>query len=367
MALEEFAYQLGFDDFDRRLLPADARTPGTDSFRAAVTSYLEGQYRDFGGRVHIGVDDARRLIDVRWSPDPAGPDPEEVALDRLNRRQYAAAIPLLEVLRRHQPGEAKHPYNLGMAYSDLGQFERARSLLRESLKIDPTNANALVALGVAEVRAGDTAAAIAALTEAVRRDPDNPWARRNLGGCLAKEGRAAEAEPHLRRAVELAPDDPQAVFGLAQVLEAVGQPAEADGLYVRLIDQDLTGRIGEMAKDARRRLAQQSFRAPTGPAPRPDAVMYLLGALERFEKMTPAQVQQVGFEIAVMGMKGLDTNDPAQKYRLKTLAGSYSGLHLVCLMFVAFRQVAPQHSIGFDLAREYAEAERMYQARKQDK
>ena len=64
--------------------------------------------------------------------------------------------------------------------------------------------------------------------------------------------------------------------------------------------------------------------------------MYCLGAIQKFEKMNPTEVQKIGFEIAMLGQRGLDTNDPTQKYRLKTLPGDYSGLNLVCLMYVAF-------------------------------
>src|SRR5439155_1647349 len=51
---------------------------------------------------------------------------------------------------------------------------------------------------------------------------------------------------------------------------------------------------------------------------------------------------------------GLDTNDPTQKYQLNTLPGNFSGLNLVCLMYVAFKSIAPEMDIGFDLAKEYA-------------
>jgi hypothetical protein len=39
--------------------------------------------------------------------------------------------------------------------------------------------------------------------------------------------------------------------------------------------------------------------------------------------------------------------------RLKTLTGAFSELHLVCLMYVAFRQNASERDIGFDLSKEY--------------
>ena len=81
--------------------------------------------------------------------------------------------------------------------------------------------------------------------------------------------------------------------------------------------------------------------------------MYCLGALERFEKMTPEEVQRIGFEIAMLGKSGLDVNNPAPSYRLRTLPGEFSGLHLVSLMYVAFQQIAPGQDVGFDLATEY--------------
>ena len=57
---------------------------------------------------------------------------------------------------------------------------------------------------------------------------------------------------------------------------------EADEAYIRVIGQDATSRVAELAKEARSRLAHEGFREATAGGPRPDAVMYLLGALERF-------------------------------------------------------------------------------------
>ena len=49
-------------------------------------------------------------------------------------------------------------------------------------------------------------------------------------------------------------------------------------------------------------------------------------------------------------------NDSAEKYRLESVPGSYSGLHLVCLMYVGFKMFAPEQDISFDLSKEYAAA-----------
>ncbi|MFA5192860.1 MAG: hypothetical protein WC740_19290 [Verrucomicrobiia bacterium] len=72
--------------------------------------------------------------------------------------------------------------------------------------------------------------------------------------------------------------------------------------------------------------------------------------------MTPEDVQKVGFEIATLGMRGIDTGDPRPKYALRSMAGEFSGLQLLCYEFVAFKQIDPLLDIGFDLSKEYEAA-----------
>jgi len=72
--------------------------------------------------------------------------------------------------------------------------------------------------------------------------------------------------------------------------------------------------------------------------------------------LNTSEVQKISFEIATLGSRGLNVNDPAKKYRLKSLPGEFSGLQLVCYMYVGFKQIAPEQDIGFDLSREYAAA-----------
>jgi len=45
---------------------------------------------------------------------------------------------------------------------------------------------------------------------------------------------------------------------------------------------------------------------------------------------------------------------------VKSLAGNFSGLHLVCLMYVAFKSIALDTDIGFDLSKEYAAAQALH-------
>src|SRR6266542_3692302 len=48
----------------------------------------------------------------------------------------------------------------------------------------------------------------------------------------------------------------------------------------------------------------------------PAAVIYFLDAFKRFDGMTPEEIRNVAFEIALLGRNGLDYSDPAEKYTL---------------------------------------------------
>jgi Flp pilus assembly protein TadD len=361
LADDGYSFVISVADFDKAVLPSHARTPGTDEFSHEVSQFFQKEFAAFEGRVQIVVD--ARNIEVSWHTDPQEPLPMQVVQRKLEEGQVVEAIELLQTLRRYQPDDVAVLQNLGMAYSDLGQLDNAESVLRHAVNVAPDHVNARVALGVTLARKGRNAEAIPVLREAVAKEPTNPWAHRNLGGCLLSLGQIAEAETSLRRAVELNPDDPQSLFGLAQTLQARGEPKEADDLYIKVIALDERSSIAEAARQERTNLSQQSFRAALPGMERPDAVMYCLNALQVFEKMKPEEIKKIGFEIALLGQKGLATNDPAQQYRLKSMPGQFSGLHLVCLMYVAFRQVAPDHDIRFDLAKEFEMAKELHKKR----
>ena len=79
--------------------------------------------------------------------------------------------------------------------------------------------------------------------------------------------------------------------------------------------------------------------------------------------MTPQEVRGVAFEIAMLGQRGIDLHTPDHEYTLRTLPGSFTGLHLMSLMYTAFQQFAPETDIGFDLSAEYAAAQQLFEGR----
>src|SRR4051794_19225553 len=95
----ESTFIISVADLDVSLLPAHARTPGTDAFRAAVTELVRSEYAGLGGRARIVIDDKAEMIQVTWRSGAGQPDPLDVAVGKLQRGQYQEAIRLLEMLR----------------------------------------------------------------------------------------------------------------------------------------------------------------------------------------------------------------------------------------------------------------------------
>jgi Flp pilus assembly protein TadD len=351
-------FEISVDDFDLNLLPPDARSPGTPKFESAIKHFYEQELKRLTDVCAVSVDE--KTIRVTWRDSATHPDPVSEAASLLQSGDYTSGIQILKLVLPSRESDPAVHYNLGMAYSDIGKLGEAVEHLTRATQLDKRMVNARVALGVAYARQKNYEAAAATLKEAVLEDPDNGFALRNLGAILMQLGRDQDdAHRYLRRSAELMPDDQQAWLGLAQVQMADEDFEDADESLIRCINIQPFSQFAEIAKEMRSRIAQQNFRAKAVGSTRPDAVMYCLGALRKLGKMPPAQVRNIGFEIATLGMNGIDVNDHTQKYTLRTLPGSFSGLHLLCYQYVAFKQFAPEMDIGFDLANEYREAKRM--------
>jgi hypothetical protein len=69
-----------------------------------------------------------------------------------------------------------------------------------------------------------------------------------------------------------------------------------------------------------------------------DAVFYLLDALRLFRGKSREEIQEITFEIGMLGRHGLDINDPKETHVLRALPGrSFSALELVCIMYAGFK------------------------------
>jgi hypothetical protein len=79
--------------------------------------------------------------------------------------------------------------------------------------------------------------------------------------------------------------------------------------------------------------------------------------------MPRAEVQKISFEVAMLGSRGLNVSDSAERYTLQSIPGNFSGLNLLCIQYVGFQILDPSVDLGFDLSAEYQAALQMHQGK----
>jgi len=351
------SFSIASEAFDRSLLPQEAKSVGTPAFSEAVSAFLQSEFKDFGGHATIRVDE--QTILVQWDPDSKQPNPLVPIVEKLHRGRQAEGIQLLELLLSHRPDDSVVLYNLGLALSDAGRMERAEEILRRAGELNPNDVNIKVALGVALGRLRRDAEAAAVFKAATEQDPKNPWAQRNLGGMLLKAGKPEEAIPYYSTATQLVPNDQLAWLGLADACRLTGKTKEAENAYRTAVKINPHSEFAEMARSGSNALSQSSFDKVSQALPRQDAVHYCLDALQRYSKLSPAELKKLTLELAMAGRNGFAVHDPNSRYRVKGLDGDFSGLAMVSFLYVAMQQMSPGTNVGFDLAKEYEMAKKM--------
>lgn len=345
--------QLPLSEFDRAQLPVEQRELSGDDFREAVREHLSAQFADQGGAAQIVVTEDR--IIMRWT-DNTEPKPlSHVGIEQLKAGNLEKGVATLRVALQRTPNDPDALYNLGMALTEVGEIEDAIRTLETLLNLQPQHAPGWTALGVAQSATGRDDEAVASFAKATELAPTHGHAHKNLGALMAKLGHTAAAMPSLAKAVALLPDDAQAWINLAMALEQTEQWNAADAAYQNVMRLEGSGEIGQRAEEGRSRIAGVLFHNQNT-CPRPDAISYLLDALERFDGMPQPEVQKIAFEIAMLGSRGINLNDPAKKHTLQSLPGSFSGLHLLCLQYVGFQILDPTIDVGIDLSAEYQAA-----------
>ena len=360
--MADYRFTISLNTFDASLLPPGSPPKGSAQHSVAVHKFLQEQFAGFRGDARIVVSEDSILVE--WTPPSSEQDPIVAAVSRLEKGELIPAIVMLELLRQQHSGELRLLYNLGLAYSNLGRIEEARTILDEAVRLAPSHADSLVALGVVYAKAGRNEEAVELLERAVAADPSNPWAQRNLGACLLALDEGDRATSCLLRATELNPKDQQAFFGLAEAYRAAGKLHEADAAYRQVVAIDEFSQFAQLAKQQLSSLAHVGFVMRGGGAGRPDAVMACLSALEHFDGLPPEAIQRIIFEIATFGTKGWNVNDPTPRYELRSMPGKFSGLQLVSLMYVGLKLTAPEQNYGFDLAAEYKTAKELFEKKR---
>jgi hypothetical protein len=93
-------------------------------------------------------------------------------------------------------------------------------------------------------------------------------------------------------------------------------------------------------------------------------VMYLLGALERFEGMPVDAILPIVSEIGLLGRGGINYSSSDRTYTLRSLPGeTFTGLQMLCLMYAGFKKLDPFLDTGLDFAQAYEQALALHQSK----
>ena len=284
----------------------------------------------------------------------------EEAVNFASSGRLEEAKKVFEEMLLEDPKNADVLYNLGMCFTDLGQPDRAIRILKKSLEYNPRYSNSYVALGYAYTRTEDSESAKRYFLQALEFDHDNSYAMRNLGGLFGKTGDTDKSLYYLDKAYKINPSDANTVYGLGYCYQQLKDYEKADQYYRKVLEMDAPSNLKELAKDGLREIAVANLRSK---GLRMDAVMYMVSALELFEKESESRIREIAFEIALKGRGGFDINDPDKKYTIRSLPGVFTGLQLVSYMYVGFKKIASDQDVGVDLSQEHRMALQLFESK----
>ncbi len=175
------------------------------------------------------------LAERRFPDDPRFPLKRAELFLVEGRDEDAAAIFHALERRPESPGDAVISMvylRAGARKEREGEFERAETLLRGAMAIDPENHAAMNYLGYMMADRNVSLDEARDLIErAVSLDPDNGAYLDSLGWVLFRLGRYADAEPPLRRAASIIPDEPVVHDHLGDLYWTQGRREEAVGAW----------------------------------------------------------------------------------------------------------------------------------------
>lgn len=133
------------------------------------------------------------------------------------------------------PDHADSLHLLGVLAFQQGRYERAVTLIRQAITLNPWAAIYYSNLGTTHEALGQSAEALASFQQFLALQPSAPEAHHAVGNTLRLLGKPQEALPHLRQALRLRPNFAEAHNNLGNALLLLGQPDEALAHYRQAI------------------------------------------------------------------------------------------------------------------------------------
>ncbi len=153
-------------------------------------------------------------------------------------------VALLEEAQHRLDADPMRWLYLGVAFRDVGRFDRALECLNTSLALKPRNPAVLAARGETRLAQGDFSRAIKDFDQVLDLEPDWPHARTNRALARQHVGDLKGAAEDLRSALAARPDDLELRERLARVYDQTGEREKAQRLRREILDATPTDAEG---------------------------------------------------------------------------------------------------------------------------
>ena len=167
----------------------------------------------------------------------------------LLNKQYSEAVAVLEntlIVIRDNENTARNPteladlkvqnhYNLGLAYYQSGQIEKAIAAYQKAIQLEPNFADAYGGLGIIYWRSGNLDDAIRHCQKAIKIAPENIEFHKNLTRIYWQKGMYDAAAVGYRIILELNPSDENALHHLGLILLSKQEYHEAVSCFQKVL------------------------------------------------------------------------------------------------------------------------------------
>lgn len=184
----------------------------------------------------------QELLSARWTESGIDPHRGDQSVDagridqsiqfnlaavHIDAGRPEKALPILESLHRHQPGDDRIMIHLSRCLQACGEMDRAGELLERVVAHPDIRPHELMELAQLHLAGGEVDQALACLFRAEQSEGDRPGVHCRIGQVYLQMERIVEAERAFTKALERGPDHAESHLGMARTRLGQGQVQEA--------------------------------------------------------------------------------------------------------------------------------------------
>ena len=151
--------------------------------------------------------------------------------------QYEKAVTYYQDALRADPGMVKADYNLALTLVRMKRIDEAVVILKRLLTDDQKNTTLMAALGWAYHQQGKDKEALDEYNAVLALSPADQNALYNSGIILWKLTKKDDALQRFRQVLSIAPDDTDALFAAGSILLSLDQPKDSADMLSRYVEK----------------------------------------------------------------------------------------------------------------------------------